>query len=369
MRKNTGFVLLLLCLILMTVGYAHAATNVVAREGTVFLGEKGLDLSQTAVSTGTEIAWWSGGSPSGMPQERYKVMDSKRFDVSYPVFEGKTGSWYTLEGKNLAFIIEEPFFSIEIQESGWDWEKDWIKRGSLITFSIKSNLITAIANRPTSNSVPVTIIVTGPDGVEYSKLKPSKDDTYALENILAYYDPFSTGVVWDTGLPDYPDGTYTIRAYTNVNGIDEQAPADGMTRTEPQTFILQDKNPAEKTPKPTKSSDKRKKDAESDSADTTDNIQGEDESGEEKPENGTSSGSDLTPTPEVTKTPDPTPIPTPEVKATLVAKTTISPPHTLPAWTPRSRDVTSPPTQASPLPLLSACLAIMGAMAILARRQ
>ncbi|MBN1166935.1 MAG: hypothetical protein JXA44_07365, partial [Methanospirillaceae archaeon] len=108
---------------------------------------------------------------------------------------------------------------------------------------------------------------------------------------------------------------------------------------------------------------------ESDSADTTDNIQGEDESGEEKPENGTSSGSDLTPTPEVTKTPDPTPIPTPEVKATLVAKTTISPPHTLPAWTPRSRDVTSPPTQASPLPLLSACLAIMGAMAILARRQ
>ncbi len=369
MRLRLWYFSIVLFVILAGSTYCQAATNVIPREGTIFLGEKGLDLSQTAVSTGTEIAWWSGGSPSGMPHERYKVMDNKRFDVSYQVFEGKTGSWYTLEGKNLAFTVEEPSFSLEVQESGWDWEKDWIKRGSLITFSIKSNLITAIANRPTSNSVPVTIIVTGPDGIEYTELKPSQDDTYALENILAYYDPFSTGVVWDTGLPDYPDGTYTIRAHTNVNGIDEQAPADGMTRTELQTFILQDKNPADTTPEPTNSPDESKKDEENDSPVIAGKTGGEDESEEESPGNNVSSTSDLTPTPEVTPTPEPTPIKTPEVLATLVAKTTIPPPHTLPAWTPKSRDVTTPPTQASPLPLLSICLAIIGAMAILVRRQ
>jgi len=353
MRRRLSLFYILLCIILIGNTCGSAATTIVPREGTVYLGEEGLDLSQTSIRSGAEIAWWSGGEPSGMPLERYKVPDAKNFDISYDIFGGRTGSWYTLEGKNLAFTVEEPFFEMEVEESGWDWEKEWIKRGNLITFTIKSNLI-AIANRQGSNSIPITIILTGPDDTEYTEVKLSASETYTLQDILAYYNPFSTGAVWDTGLTEYPDGTYTISAYTNVNNVNERAPADGMTRTEKKTFILQKTDPADDTPQPT--------------------VQPETTSDEEDAENTDINTSEATKDgistePAIIETTLPTPVRTPEVRVTLVEKTTIQPPRKLQEWKEKTEMIPVTTTQASSSPGFPGCIAVILALAILIRKR
>ena len=215
-----------------------AADNIVPRDGTVYVGEADLDLSNCNVHSGDEIAWWDSGTPQGVPTARGRVADARHFTVDTETFHGHTGIWYGLIGKKPAFTVEDPLLQIDLNENGINTKPDSIKRGSLVSFQISTNLA-ALSKRTGSAGAEVTINLTGPNDTVYHKLSSSHTNEFNLDKVYVYDSPYDTGAVWDTSdEKTFPDGDYTISAVTNVNKINENNPDTGATITEKKTFKL-----------------------------------------------------------------------------------------------------------------------------------
>ncbi|NLV26956.1 MAG: DUF3821 domain-containing protein [Methanomicrobiales archaeon] len=282
-----------------------ALDSKIPREGTVFVGENDIDISECNVRTGDEIAFWSSGFPEGTPDSRAKVMDARHFFVDPAYFSGKTGTWYGLVSKKPVFKVEDPWVKLEVIENGIDHDPDWIKKGNLISFKISTNMFT-ISDRAGSAGAPIKISLTGPNETEYNQLI-SPTGKYNLENIYVYYSPFDTGAIWETrDETEYPEGEYVAWATCNVNSIHEKNPGEGITTSSKTTFTLSKVKPDEDSKKET--SDEESESMEKDS--------------------------EPTPTP----TPEPTPEPTEEVVPVLTLDVT-------PDITSSLQDVTPNPTK------------------------
>ena len=88
----------LILILLFTVTGAHALDTRIPKEGVVFVGENGIDISECNVRAGDEIAFWSSGFPEGTPDSRARVMDPRNFFVDPLLFE-----LYALENCMLNF--------------------------------------------------------------------------------------------------------------------------------------------------------------------------------------------------------------------------------------------------------------------------
>ena len=219
----------------------------------VFVGESGLDLTRANVHTGTEIAWWAGGFSQDLPDARHIVMDSRNFFVDPDIFSGKVGAWYTLQQQKQVFDVIEPSLRLEIHESGSNRNDSWIKKGSLVSFTIHTSMA-EMAQRAECLGTPIAIEMKGPDGKIYTTLGLAGSSPFNLANILVYYTPYETGVVWETKLDDYPEGEYSFRAVAKANGLSENYPRNEMTTTEWKTITLSTTDPKKKvevTPEPT----------------------------------------------------------------------------------------------------------------------
>jgi len=310
------FMLILIHLLLGAV--ASALDSKIPKEGTVFVGENDLDISDCNVRTGDEIAFWSSGSPEGTPDSRAKVMDARHFFVDPAYFSGKTGTWYGLISKKPVFKVEDPWIQLDVVEQGIDHEPEWIKKGNLVSFKISTNMY-LLSERSGSAGVPVRINLTGPNETTYTTLT-SPTGTYNLEKIYVYYSPFDTGAVWETkDNGTYPEGEYTAWATIEVNDIAEKNPGEGVTTSLKTTFLLSKIKPEKE-----KESKKATKDTKSKvSSESTSSVR-----------------------PNDTKTNTPTPTPTPTVTEEPVAELTldITPIVTEPVF-----EVTARPTK-PPLP-------------------
>lgn len=310
-----GVILVITLLLTLIPGGVMANDAKIPREGTVFVGENDLDISECNIRTGDEIAFWTSGSPEGTPDARARVMDTRRFFVDPSIFSGKTGKWFELMTKREVFTVEDPWLQFEVVENGIDHEPEWIKRGNLVSFKIATNMY-LISKRPGSAGVPVTIHLTGPNSTEFTQLI-SPMGTFNLENVYVYYSPYDTGAVWETKEEkEYPDGEYIAWASCNVNQIDEKNPGETITTSLKTTFFLSRNK--EDMDKKVKAEEEEKVSSEKSS---------------EKKE--TVSESETAPpiTPEVTMTPE-----------------IIITPEPLPTWTPEpTREVTPKPTK-PPLP-------------------
>lgn len=215
-----------------------AGENKVPRDGTVYIGEADLDLSDCAIRNGDEIAWWESGNPQGTPTARARVADVRRFTVDPETFRGHTGMWYGLIGKKPAFKVEEPFLQVDLVENGIDTQPDSIKRGNLVSFKIATNLA-ALSQRPGSSGALISLNLTGPNETEYHTISSTHTNDFNLDAVYVYASPYDTGAVWDTSdEKKFPDGEYTFSAITNVNRINEVNPESGATYTEKKTYLL-----------------------------------------------------------------------------------------------------------------------------------
>lgn len=223
---------------LLLVPAVFAADNVVPRDGTVYIGEANLDLSNCNIHSGDEIAWWDSGTPQGAPTARARVGEIRSFTVDPETFRGHTGIWYGLIGKKPAFTVEEPVLQIDLNDNGLDTKPDTIKRGSLVSFQISTNLA-GLSKRVGSSGAVVTINLTGPNETVYHTLSSSQTNEFNLDKVFVYDTPYDTGAVWDTSdAKKFPDGEYTISAITNVNQINDNYPDTGATCTEKKTYTL-----------------------------------------------------------------------------------------------------------------------------------
>lgn len=275
---------LVLILLLSGTG-VHALDTKIPKEGMVFVGEYGIDISECNVRPGDEIAFWSSGFPEGTPDSRAKVMDTRNFFVDPVFFSGKTGTWYGLISKKPVFKVEDPWIQFDVVEQGIDHEPEWIKKGNLVSFKISTNMY-QLSDRPGSAGVPVRINLTGPNETAYTTLI-SPTGSYNLGKIFAYYSPYDTGAIWETRDDEkYPEGEYTAWATILVNDIAEKNPGETVTTSLKTTFLLSKVKP-----------DKEKKSDKGTSDKKSSSISDKEESEDQKKEK---------------VTPTPTPVPTTE---------------------------------------------------------
>jgi hypothetical protein len=210
--------------------------STVPQGGTAFIGEQGLDINLTGATTNTMIGWFGTVSnvTTSAPSATTSVDNAKNFYVAPSIFVGRTGPWYTLPDKKLAFYVEEPNINLRIYDQTSHFEvtgtTTWVPKGDQVGFTIETNLI-PITNRPGVTMMPVTIHVRTPNGNELAAVS-----NYPLIDIPISTSPFSTGPVWDTST--YASGTYTVWAVCNVNSMKDNYPVDGKTMT-PQAGNVQ----------------------------------------------------------------------------------------------------------------------------------
>ena len=211
--------------------------------GTAFIGEQGLDIGATGVTTGSTIAWFGSQSVStGAPTTTYVVDDASNYYIAPSQFQGKTGAWYTFPGRKLAFYVADPSLVLQIYDESLDFQvvgtTRWVPKGDSIGFRIVSNLY-QIANRPGSSGAPVTIRIRSPDGAEYTQVSGN-----SLVDIPVSTSPYSTGPIWNTA--GYSSGTYTVWAECNANGMKDNYDETGKTTTYPGpggNLLIQSVNP------------------------------------------------------------------------------------------------------------------------------
>ena len=220
-----------------------AAINTVPPGGTAFIGEQGLDIRATGVTTGSTIAWFGNANvQTGAPTTTYLVDDAGNYYIAPSAFIGKTGPWFTFPGRKLAFYVEEPSLTLQIYDETLDFQvvgtTRWVPKGDQIGFRIVSNLY-QMTNRPGVAGAPVTIRIRSPDGAEYSSVSGN-----SLVDIPVGKSPYSTGPIWDTG--SYPSGTYSVWAECNANGMNDNYNVPGRTITPvdpPGNLLIQSVNP------------------------------------------------------------------------------------------------------------------------------
>lgn len=302
MKLCSHFIILIT--ILLLVPLVCGVDNKVPKEGTIFVGEEKLDISDCDVRPGDEIAWYQSGSPGGIPDARARVADTRQFAVDPSSFSSHTGMWYGLISQKPVFKVEDPWVQLDVVENGLDYEKEWVKHGSLVSFKISTNLAD-ISKRAGSAGVPVEITLTGPNNTVYETVD-SPQGTYNLKNIFVYYSPYDTGAIWETkNMEKYPEGEYRVSAKLLANNIYESNKVSGVTYTDDIVFTMSKVKPEKKKEGKTDTEDEKEKDSEEDGKD--------DEEESVEPTQTTEETKTPTPEPTMIPTEKPTPEPVTEV--------------------------------------------------------
>jgi len=235
MTKRFALALIACIALAMLVLPASAALNVVPAGGTVFIGEDKLDVRAGAgTANPTTIAWYNPGDVPGTA-EPAKTLDINpaQMYVSPGDFVGRTGNWYVMGTKTVAFSAADPQIEVKI----WDntAEKDVTSKsvpaGNMLNFRVETNLKAIASRDPNVTGFDFKIKVKTADGATYTNLFYTTTASLKLTDLLVnaqpwYWAPQNNKTVgWKTDVLDeqnnrrYKAGVYTIYAECNVNGM------------------------------------------------------------------------------------------------------------------------------------------------------
>lgn len=228
-----------LCFAMMLPVSADLVT--IPKGGTVFIGEEGLDITDTDAGVNSQLVWFGPkGTITSVPAATFTVGDPTDFYASAADFSGKTGPWFLEPTRSLAFYIQDPVLDLKVVDVSSDFvispTVTWIPAGDVVGFRIETNL--AEMSRRGISGAPITIRLSGPGGVMYSSL-----GSYSLEEISVGHSPFETGGAWITGSSEYARGNYTAWAECNANRMMDNYPIVGKTKSSPVKFLMQSVNP------------------------------------------------------------------------------------------------------------------------------
>jgi len=241
---KTGILLIMIGV--CVVSHAGAAfLQQVPTGGTVYIGEEGLNVSAPIPVPNTQIGWWSPGASviTNEPDYRITVTNPTNFYISPTEFGSRTGTWYVMPAKTLAFNVKDPQLTIRIEDVSVNvdvTENGWVYRGDEVQFRIDTNLAD-ITGRGVPGA-PVTIKVQGPDGGIYTALVNKEGITNSL-TVSVSTTPYYTGAFWDTGNSAYTPGTYTIWAECNANRMKDNYDIAGKTVAPERSLAVQEQNP------------------------------------------------------------------------------------------------------------------------------
>lgn len=237
--------ILLIGILLLGGGVASAAINTIPRGGDVFVGEQGLDISATGVTSGAQIGYFGTGGnvQSASPTATVTVPDAGNFYCAPADFSGMTGPWFSMPGRTLVFYVKEPQLTVRVIDISLDFEvagsSSWLPKGDIAGFRIDNNLNTMTARGVTG--APVTIRIVSPDGTDYSSVPIGGGGFFSLVDIPVSSSTYSTGGVWYTG--GVQSGTYKVWAECNANGMKDNYGQVGKAVSETKNILIQSVNP------------------------------------------------------------------------------------------------------------------------------
>lgn len=227
--------LLLLCiatLAAIALPVSAALTDVPAN-GTVFIGERGLNIAATGVTAGSQIAHFGAGGnvQTDAPSDLATVSDPASFYVSPDQFGTATGAWYSFPGRQPIFFVKDPSLQLRLINGRTGRE---VGTGSVagdpLGFRIETNLY-SMDERPGVAGAPVTIHIRDPTGAEFTSVENDAGVTTSLVDLPVNTSVYETGPVWSTDTSKYKAGTYQVWADCNANGMRDNYNQVGKTTT------------------------------------------------------------------------------------------------------------------------------------------
>ena len=232
MRRNVISVLLVATCLVLMVPAVTATLSDIPQGGVIFIGEQGLNLN--GVTAGSQVAWWGAGRApaTDAPTDLQMISDPKNFFVSPTIYGAETGVWYIYPDKKPAFTIKDPTLAVKAinVRTGREVTSGVISRGDQVKFQVETNMYT-MTERAGVNGVPVTIHVTGPQGIEYTSLTDINGKVQSLDPVTVSSSLYETGPIWNTGNAQYPEGSYMIWGESNANNMKNEYPVGGKTTT------------------------------------------------------------------------------------------------------------------------------------------
>ena len=199
-----------------------AQLNIVTQNGTVLLGEEGLDVT-AAVGSATHLGWWSGTDYS-TPATREIVLSGyvlTNFNIDddpllspFVGTEGK-GAWWRLNASGMINPTERAFSVVATQSTlriknldyGTDVTDGVAIIGDVLDFELNPSTLHHIFLRDPSASFNCKIVVKNPSGVTYSKLWVPSPPTSSMKD-MTYLDVSSSPWYWSSGNGTIPDPNY-----------------------------------------------------------------------------------------------------------------------------------------------------------------
>lgn len=234
---SVGLFLIVTLVLTMMVLPASAAFQQIANQGTVFIGEEGLDITVAMNVTASEsivIAHYEPGQ--GFDETPItKTVDPTYFNVIDQIYKDNTGIWYFWDGsavdKTRYIRVEKPTISVKLRSNDNDVTGKSVVRGTDIDFRVDTNMYEVIS-RPheTTDSYPFAIKVESPTGVVYTQLYIDNTNAKSLTSLdvdksVWKWSEFAGGA-WETNSKDgansrYIAGKYRVSAECTVNDIDD----------------------------------------------------------------------------------------------------------------------------------------------------
>ena len=276
LRHKVLFSLVIGIALLAVVMPVSAQLNVVPQNGTVLLGEEGLDVT-AAVGSATHLGWWAPGTDYSTPPDReidlsgYVLTNFNIDDGPSSPFIGteSKGAWWRMNGSGMtnpteqAFSVVAPQATLKIKNlnyggiSGADITGGTAMIGDVLDFELNPSTLHYIFNRDPSATFNCKIVVRNPGGVTYTKLwsptppTPSQRDLVNLDVATTpFYWSSGNGTSGDitkgwktdaidpvTSFPVYSAGDYQVHIECNENKLGFSGTIQTVTLEEEQPIL------------------------------------------------------------------------------------------------------------------------------------
>ena len=231
-RFSGRFFCIVMLALLLLAAVVSASITTVPAGGFVYIGEQGLDITASVPSNGTQIGWWAPPTPfENPPDSNITVFVPGSYFISPTDYATRTGNWYVLPDKTLAFRVLDPLIDLNVRDviNGTDVTGTSVGRGIELRFRITSNLY-PITERGIPGA-PVSVHVRKPDSTVLVSLMNISGSSNSLIDIPVSTMPYDTLPFWNTGASTYDPGTYIIWADCNVNGMKDNYKLNGTDYT------------------------------------------------------------------------------------------------------------------------------------------
>ncbi len=275
--RHKVLLLLVLGIALLTVAMpVSAQLNVVPINGTVLLGEEGLDVT-APVGSAPYLGWWGPTSSLNNPPDR--VIDLSGYILTnFNIDDDPTSQFVGTEGKGFWWQMNtpgdtnptQPAFQVVLPQTvlkirnldyGTDVTDSTVLIGDVLDFELSQSTLHYIFLRdPSATDFNCKIVVKSPHGVTYSKLwvptpptSTQRDLTYLEVNSTPWYWSSGDGTAsfynwgWKTDAVDpvtdfsvYDPGEYQVMVQCNQNNVGYIGSTKTVTLEEEQPTITVD---------------------------------------------------------------------------------------------------------------------------------